>query len=198
MQYISTKFARRWLPPVKTQLLLIDELDRKWPVIFIPKSYHVVLSAGWAKFVRDNSLESGDVVLMELKEPNSLSLVIHIFREESRTVENMSSVPVSNTVDTGPQSSPLSTGHHMANLSGGRMNGDQTTGTSKVDTTKSPQIPVLPQYAAVANYFASRGSPILDSNPKAGTANSCAVESRKPCEAEKETGDSLPCGLLLL
>jgi len=165
---------------VKTQLLLIDELDRKWPVIFIPKSYHVVLSAGWAKFVRDNSLESGDVVLMELKEPKSLSLVVHIFREERRTVEKTSSVPVSNTVDNGPQSSPLSTGNNMDNLSAGRINGDQTTSTSKMDTTESPQNPLVPQYGAVA------------------TANTCAVESRKSCETEKTSGDSLPNDLLLL
>lgn len=176
---------------MKTQLLLIDELDRKWPVIFIPKSYHVVLSAGWAKFVRDNSLESGDVVLMELKEPNSLSLVIHIFREENRTGQKASTIPVSNTVDNGPPSSLLSTGNYMDDLSVGRTNGDQTIGRSEVDTTKSSPSPLLPQYAAVAKYFASRGSPIFDSNQNAGTANTCAVDPKKSNEAEKATGDSL-------
>lgn len=192
-QYISTKFARRWLPAVKTQLLLIDELDRKWPVIFIPKSYHVVLSAGWAKFVRDNSLESGDVVLMELKEPDSLSLVVHIFRDESRTVKRTSSVPVSDAVDNGPQSSLLPAGNCMDTSSVGRINSDQTT-----DTTKSPQTPVLPQYAAVASYFTSRGSPMVDSNQNTGTANTSAVESRQPWAAEKASGDSLPNDLLVI
>lgn len=181
--YISTKFARKWLPAVKTQLLLVDEHDRKWPVIFIPKSYHVVLSAGWAKFVRDNSLESGDVVLMELMGPNSLSLVIHIFREGNRTVEN----PVSNTVDNAPQPSPLSTGQQMENPRDERMNGDHITGTSRVDTAN----PIPPQYSAAANYFSSRISPGSNSNHKDVAANSSAAEAEKAtegAEVQRESG----------
>lgn len=59
MQYFSSVFARKWFPEERAQLLLIDDADKKWAVTFIPTASHMVLGAGWAKFVRDNKLEKG-------------------------------------------------------------------------------------------------------------------------------------------
>ncbi|KAG0625023.1 hypothetical protein M758_2G021900 [Ceratodon purpureus] len=168
--YFSSVFARKWFPEERAQLLLIDEADNKWAVTFIPTASHMVLGAGWAKFVRDNKLEKGDVVVFELKNPSTLTLIVHIFRVKDYTfvrVANLSKVkhPESSTVSTPPKRE-IFTGNARVKYAAESRKDNESPSTSDKIKPKS-QSPMAPQYAAVAKYFASRASPSIHGSQKA-------------------------------
>ena len=187
LQYFSSVFARKWFPEEKSQLLLIDDADNKWPVTFIPTASHMVLGAGWAKFVRNNKLEKGDVVVFELKNPNTLTLVVHIFRVKDYTFLKVSDAGNTNSVST-PSRSETPTGTTMANTSVGIIKDESPTGITDFSGLKVPQTPMLPQYAAVAKYFANRGTPVVETRRKVGNGATGEAELQKSSEGMNRNG----------
>ena len=151
-------------------MLLIDEADNKWAVTFIPTASHMVLGAGWAKFVRDNKLEKGDVVVFELKDPNTLTLIVHIFRVKDYTFVRIANLgktkhPDSSAVSTPPKRENL-TGNARVKHTVESRKDNQSPVTSDRVKPKSHS-PMAPQYAAVAKYFANRVSPSVQGGQKA-------------------------------
>ena len=185
-------FARKWFPEERAQLLLIDEADNKWAVTFIPTASHMVLGAGWAKFVRDNKLEKGDVVVFELKNPNTLTLIVHIFRVKDYTfvrVANLGKIkhPDSSTVSTPSKKENFTGSARVKHRTVSRKD-SQSPGTGDQIMPKT-QSPMAPQYAAVAKYFANRVSPSVHGSQKACDGESLEVQGLKGNDAYIKGGN---------
>jgi hypothetical protein len=185
-------FARKWFPEERAQLLLIDEADNKWAVTFIPTASHMVIGAGWAKFVRDNKLEKGDVVVFELKNPNTLTLIVHIFRVKDYTfvrVANLGKIkhPDSSTVSTPSKKENFTGSARVKHRTESRKD-SQSPGTGDKIMPKT-QFPMAPQYAAVAKYFANRVSPSVHGSQKACDGESQEVQGLKGNDAYIKGGN---------
>lgn len=171
----------------------MDEVGNKWPITFIPSSSsHMVLGAGWSKFVRDNNLEKGDVVVFELKNPNNITLLVHVFRVKDyarvkKSDEGRSNMSNVRDIPTPAKDEALP-GHQMENHRAGCIETEKSRGPSDINESKSPPPVILPQYAAVAQYFSSRRSAM-----KEITQRSINIETR---EGEKTTAANNSKGML--
>ena len=173
-------------------MLLIDEADNKWAVTFIPTASHMVLGAGWAKFVRDNKLEKGDVVVFELKNPNTLTLIVHIFRVKDYTFVRVANLgkskhPDSSTVSTPPKRENFTSNARVKHTFESRKD-SQSPGTSDKDKPKSQSL-MAPQYAAVAKYFANRVSPSVHGSQKVCDGVSREAQGPKADDAFNKGGN---------
>ena len=62
----------------KNQFVMLQVEDRSWSVKLITRSSQrvAVLSAGWARFARENSLQVGDVCAFEMIKNGMLKVII--------------------------------------------------------------------------------------------------------------------------
>lgn len=173
-------------------MLLIDEADNKWAVTFIPTASHMVLGAGWAKFVRDNKLEKGDVVVFELKDPSTLLLIVHIFRVKDYTFVRVSNLvkakhPDSSTVSTPPKTEKFTSDARVRQKAESRKDNQSPRSIDRVESKS--QSPMAPQYAAVAKYFANRVSPSAYGSQKACDGVRREIQGQVANEASSQGGN---------
>lgn len=64
------------------QMVMLLVGDKSWPVKFrnYPHSSSVAFTSGWSTFVKDNSLQVGDVCAFELIKSDGAMLKVSIFR----------------------------------------------------------------------------------------------------------------------
>ena len=80
MQSIPLSFVKRHFKRDNNKTTLSVSDGRTWSVKYIKRKNNVQFSSGWTKFVRDNSLEVGDVCAFELIKCTGTSLKVVIFR----------------------------------------------------------------------------------------------------------------------
>lgn len=102
------------------------------------------------------------MVVFELKDPNTLTLIVHIFRVKDYTFVRVANLgkakqPDSSTVSTPSKMESFTCDPRMRLTAENRKN-DQPPGQNDRVEPKLLS-PMAPQYAAVAKYFANRGSP---------------------------------------
>ncbi|XP_062018640.1 B3 domain-containing protein Os01g0723500-like [Rosa rugosa] len=77
-----TEWCRKYLPANNYKFLLRNAEDlegRTWEVNGVPTNDRVMLSAGWAAFLRGNQVKKGDVCWLELESKSKM--VAHIIRK---------------------------------------------------------------------------------------------------------------------
>ncbi|RVW70810.1 B3 domain-containing transcription factor VRN1 [Vitis vinifera] len=77
---VPLSFVKRHFKRDNNNTILSVSDGRTWSVKYIKRKNNVQFSSGWAKFVRDNSLEVGDVCAFELVKCTGTSLKVEIFR----------------------------------------------------------------------------------------------------------------------
>ena len=80
MQTVPLSFVKRHFKRDNNNTILSVSDGRTWSVKYIKRKNNVQFSSGWTKFVRDNSLEVGDVCAFELVKCTGTSLKVEIFR----------------------------------------------------------------------------------------------------------------------
>ncbi|KAL6331544.1 hypothetical protein AAG906_011484 [Vitis piasezkii] len=77
---VPLSFVKRHFKRDNNNTILSVSDGRTWSVKYIKRKNNVQFSSGWTKFVRDNSLEVGDVCAFELVKCTGTSLKVEIFR----------------------------------------------------------------------------------------------------------------------
>ncbi|XP_034700598.1 B3 domain-containing transcription factor VRN1-like [Vitis riparia] len=77
---VPLSFVKRHFKRDNNNTILSVSDGRTWSVKYIKQKNNVQFSSGWTKFVRDNSLEVGDVCAFELVKCTGTSLKVEIFR----------------------------------------------------------------------------------------------------------------------
>ncbi|KAG5229390.1 B3 domain-containing transcription factor [Salix suchowensis] len=74
---VPVSFVERYFKHIN-QFVMLQVEDRSWSVKLIPRSSQrvAVLSAGWARFARENSLKVGDVCVFEMIKNGVLKVII--------------------------------------------------------------------------------------------------------------------------
>jgi hypothetical protein len=135
----------------------------------------------------------GDVVVFELKDPNTLTLIVHIFRVKDYTFVRVANLgkakhPDSSTVSTAPNMENFTSESRVRHTAESRKDNKSPGSNDRVEP-KLPS-PMAPQYAAVARYFANQGSPSVYGSQKACDEAAQEVQGQKANQAYDKGGNS--------
>ena len=82
-QSISKKYVDKYLGD-EVRSIWLERHGQKWQLTLGRKPQNSRVAGGWAKFVRDNELETGDICLLELlKHCKLCAMKVHVVRAKN-------------------------------------------------------------------------------------------------------------------